>query len=529
MESESQNSQHVGSSTLKPIHEQPIQEVVDDITDSNILEMKSDELPALDTTQQVTRSNVESLSSSIHVSHSDPSLNFHLQANSPSGGENKTPSTEHVRSAPVSAKPRDEDGFSDSWVREQRIAHGKEVKRKQMAIDRLKVLAETQRKREEDLYLKQTNSVRKMRDRMETWVEIAKNLRRNVVKRNQHINSLVNTNFPSIVLSNPELEAKWEETAQESMGKLQKSIFERLDGHIKELEGISKRLGGNMNAALKELSANNNSLKERWEDYYLQYGEYMREFEHGRFQKTDPTLTGRKYEITLQKYRLEEKTFSLSLLRLLDEFKIIDGRRVEAIQTMALEYLESEKEILSTLEKITEECIQNVKDTNPDEEVEKFLQFAEVYTTRGDEKQDQAAAPTTTVPVFEIQNPTQEDFEIQENINAVVDIQGTLQRPGQIVKSNWKPVYVVLSVCGMLYQFENAAALEPASSVRLNGEVKVKQATDIDPLAFCLIVPDVSFFAFSNHPIQHVFKAKDKEELKKWMTLITKHLKDNTD
>jgi hypothetical protein len=60
--------------------------------------------------------------------------------------------------------------------------------------------------------------------------------------------------------------------------------------------------------------------------------------------------------------------------------------------------------------------------------------------------------------------------------------------------------------------------------VRLDSEVKIKHSPESDLLAFALYVPDNSFFGLSG-PNQHRFKTSSQEELVRWMSLISEHIK----
>ncbi len=61
----------------------------------------------------------------------------------------------------------------------------------------------------------------------------------------------------------------------------------------------------------------------------------------------------------------------------------------------------------------------------------------------------------SSISIFNNPDFPEEDADILSNISENIELAAILQRPGQIVKSKWHDVYVVISSTGILYQFEN--------------------------------------------------------------------------
>jgi hypothetical protein len=63
-------------------------------------------------------------------------------------------------------------------------------------------------------------------------------------------------------------------------------------------------------------------------------------------------------------------------------------------------------------------------------------------------------------------------------------------------------------------------------SLVLTKEVTVKHSPEVDMLSFTVSAPDTSFFSIRNRN-EYKFRTSSQEELVKWLSIISKHIKNS--
>jgi len=101
--------------------------------------------------------------------------------------------------------------------------------------------------------------------------------------------------------------------------------------------------------------------------------------------------------------------------------------------------------------------------------------------------------------------------------------EGTLFRPGKVIKSRWKEVYCALSKTGFLHYFEDRKAMEPFWSIHVP-DCTVTLATQLDKYAMEISVPNNRLFSFSSNPIVYHLKATTEELLVDWMVALKRYI-----
>eukprot|EP00475_Leptophrys_vorax_P019323 TRINITY_DN2638_c1_g1_i2.p1 TRINITY_DN2638_c1_g1~~TRINITY_DN2638_c1_g1_i2.p1 ORF type:complete len:613 (-),score=143.46 TRINITY_DN2638_c1_g1_i2:133-1971(-) len=459
----------------------------------------------------------------LHESASSPSLMVALSARRSSDGRARV-------SASNQFSPSDNDGKDDvtfvngSWVREHKKLHQSWVSGKLTSLERMRAITEQQRNRELSNIKKQISASAELVKRMEIWCSSSKASQAFLLRRKQILLGYVDNSLShAIPVSAKEVGTMkeycdastiWQSILNQSVIRIDCDVFPRMNILIKDLESAYKRLQQVIKNSISEIEGKIDTLNVLWNGYYQVHSEYIRSLEIGTQPKVDSLIIGRKYVIGLENYRALEANFSSSMDNVFAEVQTLDRQRIETLKNIFQDFFQRENDVLKAILQVNEDSQKFASGVDPSKDLHEFLSCGLFFND-----------PAGKDSVFQAFQCIEEDLEVCHCLTEGMEIDGDLQRPGSLLKSNWHPTYVVVSSSGTLYQFENRKSYEPILSLTLNKEVAVKP--EVDQLAFTVTAPDTSFFAFTNRPLQFKFKTSSQEELVRWLSVISKHIKNS--
>jgi hypothetical protein len=266
----------------------------------------------------------------------------------------------------------------------------------------------------------------------------------------------------------------------------------------------------------KTIRMHRDRVAETWKEYQRLVAERQRLELADRPVSRDPFLACRVYERAMAELEEVEANYNKDMSSLFLELRVEDGRRIDQIKVILLDYLLAQKALLEHTVKFTESAIAAVKAIDRERDVNEFISHADLLVhppRRADGSKDHAAQVTS---IFELPPPGRSPATIRNLHRQEVVHEGKLLRPGKIFKSNWKEIFVAVSAAGFFHYFDDQMASAPALSLALH-ECQVAAAPSVDKLAFEIAEPNRSFFSFAGSVVRHVFKAASDEDFGLWM------------
>jgi PH domain len=271
----------------------------------------------------------------------------------------------------------------------------------------------------------------------------------------------------------------------------------------------------------KNVASQRNVMAETWTSYEKAAHERDVAEKEGRPIETDPLLACRLYGRAMTEMSSAEKVYTRDMSKLFLEMRFDDGRRIDAVKTIVLDYLLAQKAVLEHTVKFTQSAIDAVKQIDREQDVKDFVMHADLLLhPRGN---GSVAAEAATV--FEVPPPHRDSSTLTRLHQQEITLEGNLRRQGKIFKSNWKSMYAVVSTSGFFHYFDDENSSAPSLTIKLD-ECEVDLAPAVDKLAFEIREPNASFFNFSGAPNRYPFRANTQEELLCWVAALRAHTND---
>eukprot|EP00474_Spongospora_subterranea_P010709 CRZ11167.1 hypothetical protein [Spongospora subterranea] len=304
-------------------------------------------------------------------------------------------------------------------------------------------------------------------------------------------------------------------SGQEQFAECQSGVFAQSVKKARDLSQDLQRRSDELRSAADR--HNETLLNERttmlnsWNNYEHAMRDNLLSETEGKTTPTskDPYLLARKYLHDLSVYRNGQTTYSRAMKKIFEEVHLNDGRRINVIKDILLDYLLAEKSMLVSKLNLLDESLTAVKSIDREQDVNMFLMTAK-----------ELCADDRGKIVFDFEPKSEGDMLIVERLRSHVQHKGLLSRQGKIVKSNYKLGHAVLTLAGFLHFFDKREDDSPVFRLSLQG-AEVKNTEETEPCSFTLSIPNRSFFSVSSSPDVYVFKAEDPSSLKEWTSMIS--------
>ena len=426
----------------------------------------------------------------------------------------------------------------------ERLHREQQLRREYIAREQQKVLLMNEK--EDAHWEKQDQRFRAMVERMLVGQQTCEELHNYLVKGARSLNI-----FAEALLAQPSMGTKEIGTLREAaiaQDILRNSIYE----HHSEMKervfadsirqgmqlavNMQKRTQALQQAGLrtgKSIRANRERVSVAWGEYEAVVNErYKAELDDAPVE-VDPFLGCRVYEREQQEMRRIEQEYTKEMSKLFLELKVDDGRRIDAIKSILLDYLLAQKALLEHTVKFTENAIASVKAIDREKDVMEFVTHSDLLLNHSPKSVDgvsstgQAtvtggAGPARATTIFEVPPPYRDPKSLEGLYRHELEKEGQLFRQGRWVKSNWKEIYCAVSRSGFFHYFDDPKDSTPALSVTLV-DCQVRICPEIDKFAFVIEEPNKSFFNFANAPTKYYFKAESEEKMVDWMVAIKKY------
>ncbi|ETO27458.1 hypothetical protein RFI_09674, partial [Reticulomyxa filosa] len=276
-----------------------------------------------------------------------------------------------------------------------------------------------------------------------------------------------------------------------------------------------KTTGGRVTNNLQQSRSNYES---RWQNYEKSLQDTLTLQSKGETAPTDPFLLGKEFDHVQKEYTHHQKRYNEEMSRLFRELVLADGRRIDSMKLILVDYFLAEKAKAVNCVKMLESSLEYIKAIDRERDVNEFLHRGEFLIADLEKNHKSPVSghplPTTTSSTTAnapstnpTTNLTDKDGNSTESKDATRDVPntksifdvgvhefskrtrevsnmvykdvvrwGTLHRPGRIIAANWKPLFAVITKFGFLHLFQTKQDLKPMVSIILsNVEVEMKK------------------------------------------------------
>uniref|UniRef100_A0A6A7G6B9 PH domain-containing protein n=1 Tax=Hirondellea gigas TaxID=1518452 RepID=A0A6A7G6B9_9CRUS len=261
----------------------------------------------------------------------------------------------------------------------------------------------------------------------------------------------------------------------------------------------------------KSLQDSKVSLDKAWTNYEQSMSKSLHLASQGKPMETDPFLVAREYQISSKAYKQVEEKYSLSMSKLFREVVTADGRRIDEMKSLLLDWFLAEKALAQNHAKLIDAAISYIKGIDREKDVNSFIQSGEFILNQKGQT------------IFDLLPKGLGSQEVNNLFYKDIVKFGILNRQGRVFASNWKPMFAIITRSGFFHCYDSKTAATPLYSLRLDW-VNVSLKPELGDEGFEIAVPNTSIFSLTGNPTRYCFKAESEESMVDWINEVKKHI-----